>query len=67
MLKLGFDARWVSLIMACVCSLRYSIQFNSNIVEVFTPLRGIHQGGHISPYLFLVSAEDFEHVEIIMN
>lgn len=57
MFKLGFDARWVKLVMACVSSVKYSVRFNSMETESFSPTRGIRQGDPSSPYLFLIVAE----------
>jgi hypothetical protein len=36
MLKMGFDQRWVDLIMACVTSVRYSVRFNSVETGILT-------------------------------
>jgi hypothetical protein len=57
MIKLGFEARWVQLIMTCVRSVSYSVVVNGNPVGPFCPSRGIRQGDPISPYLVLLCVE----------
>jgi hypothetical protein len=57
MLRMGFDDRWVHLIMTCVRSVSYLVVVNGNPVGPFSPSRGIKHGDPISPYLFLLCAE----------
>jgi hypothetical protein len=57
--KLGFEDRWIKLVMTCVCSITYSVVINENLVGFFQPTRGIRQGDLISPHLFLFCVEAF--------
>jgi hypothetical protein len=59
MLRLGFDVRWVYLIMACVRSVSYSVVVNGNPIGPFSTSIGIRQGDPISPYLFQICVEVF--------
>ena len=55
--KWGFSALWISWIMACVKSVKYSVKFNGKLLHGFTPSRGIRQCDPPSPFLFLFVAD----------
>lgn len=54
MVKLGFDLRWITLIMECVTTMTYAMVVNGNPVGHIIPSLGIRQGDPLSPYLFLL-------------
>ena len=57
--KMGFDKRWIKLIMKCCSTVKYRFKLNGHLTEELIPGRGISQGDPISPYLFLICAEGF--------
>jgi hypothetical protein len=41
MRRLGFSERWISMMMACVSSVRYQVRFNCEETDTFVPTRGL--------------------------
>ena len=57
MIKMGFNDRWVALVMECIISVTYSLLINGEPLGDIKPSRGICQGDPLSPYLFLLCSE----------
>ena len=57
MRKLGFNEKWVTLMMLCVSTVSYSILINGAPNGYIRPTRSIRHGDPICPFLFLICLE----------
>ena len=57
MKRMGFNDKWVELVMECVSTMTYSLLINGEPMGNIKPSRGIRQGDPLSPYLFLLCSE----------
>lgn len=57
MLRLGFDRRWVGLVMSCIRSVSYLILFNGQEIGLIIASRVLSWGDLLSPYLFILYAK----------
>ena len=62
LLKMGFQASWVALIMECICIVSYSILENGEPKGLISPSWGLRQGNPLSLYLFLFCAEGLNDI-----
>jgi hypothetical protein len=57
MRKLGFEEKWIMMIMECIRTVQYSILLDGVPKGYIIPSRRLWQGDPLSPYLFLFCAE----------
>ena len=57
MRKMGFNERWINLMMMCLKSVTYSVLVNGEPCGMIHPTRGIRQSDPLSPFLFLLCTE----------
>ena len=62
LLTIGFDGRWVNLVMDCVTSVSYSFILNGRVCGDVTPSRGLRQGDPFFPYLLILVVDAFSHI-----
>lgn len=59
---LGFERKWTKWVMFCIRSVSFLVLLNGRSYGFITPTRGIRQGDHLSPSIFILCAEALVHV-----
>lgn len=60
--KMGFDQKWISWIMTCVCLVTYTVLVNRQTYGHITPKRRIRQGDLLSSFIFILCVEALVYI-----
>ena len=58
---LGLPMEFIRIIMECITSVSMQILQNGELIESFSPSKGIRQGDLLSPYIFVLCIEYLNH------
>ena len=57
MRKMGFSETWIDWIMRCIMSVKYKVLMNGQPRGNIILEKGLRQGDHLSPFIFILCTE----------
>lgn len=60
--RCGFGERWCSWIFFCISTVKFFMIINGSLEGFFSSSRGLHQGDHLCPLLFVIVMEAFSRM-----